>query len=109
MAMGQILVASSSQAVATKPVNQVNVLKGLLNNAQRLMAMLHREQQVHKKSKQEQHSPRNLQEIHFMVVMKAIAITVAELQQFAIVQRKVIQIVVLAVLASGQTFANMFI
>ena len=48
----------------------------------------------------------SLQEIHLMVVPKAIAITVAALQQVAIVQRTVIQIVVLAALASGQTFAE---
>ena len=62
MAMGQSLAASTSLAVATKPADQVKVLKVPMSNAQRLMAMLHRKQ-----PEQEQHPPKNLQAVPPMV------------------------------------------
>ena len=62
MAMGQSLAASTSLAVATKPADQVKVLKVPMSNAQRLMAMLHRKQ-----PEQEQHPPKSLQAVPPMV------------------------------------------
>ena len=67
MAMGQSLAASTSLAVATKPEDQVNVLKVPMSNAQRLMAMLHREPPEHKQPEQEQHLQESLQAVHPMV------------------------------------------
>lgn len=67
MAMGQSLAASTSLAVATKPADQVKVLKVPMSNAQRLMAMLHRKQPEHKQPEQEQHPPKSLQAVPPMV------------------------------------------
>jgi hypothetical protein len=67
MAMGQSLAASTSLAAATKPADQIKVLKVPMSNAQRLMAMLHRKQPEHKQPEQEQHPPKNLQTVPPMV------------------------------------------
>ena len=67
MAMGQSLAASTSRAVATKPADQVKVLKVPMSNAQRLMAMLHREPSENKQPEQEQHPQESLQAVHPMV------------------------------------------
>ena len=64
--------------------------------------MLQREPQEHKQSEQEQQPLESLQQVHPMVETEPAAITMATLQQVAIVQRTAIQIVVLVILDSGR-------